>query len=344
AAPPAGRMSGTIIRPLTQIGLSQYHCSNSAESRRNKRITQWNRVRQRERAGRSRHAVVRSDVVLDEYGNTVHGSAHVPRFAFRIQRGSDFERVRIQLEDASERRSGSIDLRNTIDVHLAQCTRSVSSGRHPTLQLRDGCFVQLERRRSLMARKYTIDYGRSTRASGRRKCARDPNADERPPAEFGRNAVVGRGCSHGSLLRKRKPHPERGHDGCVFRYYYSAQIPGGCNGGQEQRRQGESGRLEQGKPHRQGQRPKLRPWHDIARLDGSRPRRKHGRGRSQSGRKGCTAAGRERAESKEQEEKLGAKTAGGTRATPFRPALQGLDAAVTAASRMPTHERESRSS
>src|SRR6185312_3500338 len=184
-------MSGTIIGPLTQIRLAKYHRSRSAESRRNKGITRWNRMRKRKRAGRSRHAVVSSDVVLDEHWNTVHGSAHVSRFALSIECGRDFECIRIELEDASERRSGSIDLRDTLDVHLAQRTRSVSSGRQPSLQLRDGCFVKLERRRSLVARKHTVDYWRSTRASGRGKCAGDPNADERPPAESGGSAVVG---------------------------------------------------------------------------------------------------------------------------------------------------------
>src|SRR5213075_1618289 len=99
AAPTAGRMTGTKVGPLAQVRFADDNCARIAQLLCDKRVLQRYRSAERQRTGRRRHPIVRIDVVLDEHGNAVQGSAQPSGFALAIKSVSDGQRVWVQFDD-----------------------------------------------------------------------------------------------------------------------------------------------------------------------------------------------------------------------------------------------------
>src|SRR4029077_21065382 len=86
AAPSAGGMAGTNIRPLAEISLTQNYCSSAAQFLRDHGVLQRLSADQSKRSGCSHHLVGGIDVVFDQHRNAVHWPARTLGLALLIQR------------------------------------------------------------------------------------------------------------------------------------------------------------------------------------------------------------------------------------------------------------------
>ncbi len=104
-APTAQRVRGAKIGPFAKIALAQNHGARGAQPLDQRRVLGGIPALQGERT-RRRHHVIRSlDIVLDQDGHAVQRTAGTACFAFRVERGSDFERAGIRFDHRAQIRA-----------------------------------------------------------------------------------------------------------------------------------------------------------------------------------------------------------------------------------------------
>ena len=146
-APAAGGMTRAEVGPLAQVGLAEDDRAGRAQSRHHERVLRRHRSLERQRPGGGHHAIAGVDVVLDDDRDTVQRTARTARPSFVVQRVGDGQRVRVDLDDRSQRRSLPIDLLDPAQIELGDLPGGVSARRHPLGELRGSGFLERKRGR-----------------------------------------------------------------------------------------------------------------------------------------------------------------------------------------------------
>src|ERR1700674_1551177 len=137
-------MTGTNVRPLTEIGLAENHGPGLTQLRSDESVGWRARSEQRQRSRRRIHAVRGIDIVLDEYWNAVKRPARPFRFAFLVKRVGDLESIGVELDDSVNHGSSFVDLRNACQVFLAQGARRILAGLEGLLEIVNRDLVEFE--------------------------------------------------------------------------------------------------------------------------------------------------------------------------------------------------------
>src|SRR5262245_42508067 len=109
--------------------------------------------------------------------------ANLPCLALGIQRLRRTQRVRVRLEDASQRWPLSVDVADALEIGLCDRDRRALAVPHALLEIRNRDLVELEslnRRVGVIARRLN---GRSTRARDQRRASDGSGAQEVSPAD-----------------------------------------------------------------------------------------------------------------------------------------------------------------
>ena len=116
----------------------------SRSRRADERILRGHRSHQRQRTGRRRHSIRGVDVVFQQDGNAVQRAADLPLLPFAIELIRNRRRLRIDFDDGAKRRSLSIETVDAAQVRVHDRAGGEAAGPHPSLQIRDRQFVELE--------------------------------------------------------------------------------------------------------------------------------------------------------------------------------------------------------
>ena len=147
AAPAAGGMRGSEVRPLAQVRLSENDDAGGAETLHQEGIRESWLSFERQRTGGGLHAIGRIDVVLDEHRNPVQRAPGTFRAPLGIECVGDRSCVGIDLDDRSQLGSAPVDLLDPFQIQVRQLPGGVTARCHPLLELGRGGFLERKRRR-----------------------------------------------------------------------------------------------------------------------------------------------------------------------------------------------------
>ena len=191
-APPARGRRRFEVRPLAHRRFAEDHGTGLPEPLRDGGVDTRPGANQRERPGGRLHLVRRGDVVLEEHGDSVEQAPGPAAAPLGVERPGDGERVRIDLLDRAQHRTGPVELLDSPQIDLHQRLGVELSGRHRHLKVDDGGFLDLEihpgfadggaraeqRRRAQPGREYPAD---SQEVSAGQARARSDVTHEVPP-------------------------------------------------------------------------------------------------------------------------------------------------------------------
>ncbi len=135
------------VGPLGKVGLAQDHGAGLPQPRGQEGIPRRDRALQGQRAGGGRHAVVGADVVLEQDGDAVEGTARTFRLAFGVEGVREGQRFGVRLDHRPQLRPLAVQGLDAAEIGLHDRAGRVAAGLHALLESRDGRLRELEGRR-----------------------------------------------------------------------------------------------------------------------------------------------------------------------------------------------------
>ena len=163
------------VRPLGKIGLAEEHDTCITQPRNDERVLSCRLASERERTGGCLHAVGGRDIVFNKDRDAVERTAKLARFPLGVEAIGIAPGLRIELDDAVQRRALMIEGFDAREVFLDKRAGRVLPARQAALQIGYGQFFEIKCRGSGLA-------GRP-RCSRRRRWIRARGGDQRRGAE-----------------------------------------------------------------------------------------------------------------------------------------------------------------